>query len=160
MGAEYFTTYGHGKDVHDAFRQASEEAAHWHGHGGYTGTIAEVGDFHLFTRVKGCRISPRALADAALDTETYDVWDKDLGRYVTPKPSPKERAARRKIERAFNTKAYDQTAVRFMKAVIGSKWEPCAAIEVTGKEATEYKAQRGLKGTHNKVFFFAGFASC
>lgn len=41
MGAEQFVTYAKGSNMQDAFHSAHEEAAWEHGHGGYTGTIAE-----------------------------------------------------------------------------------------------------------------------
>jgi len=155
MGASYFVTYGHGKDVGSAFEQARNEALYWEGHGGYTGTIAEVHSCVLFTRVHGCRTSPESLMDAALDAEVYQIYDYETNSMVTPKPTTEQRKARDKIVRAFG----ERDADRFMEAVTGSKWEPCAAIEITGKAATAYKGKKGLKGTHNKVFLFAGFAS-
>lgn len=44
MGADEFTTLGVGKSMADAFRQARERAQWEHGHGGYSGTIAEKGN--------------------------------------------------------------------------------------------------------------------
>ncbi|MER0477053.1 hypothetical protein ABR737_01540 [Streptomyces sp. Edi2] len=41
MGAEYFSVYQDGTAVEHAFRDAVEDAEYEHGHGGYTGTIAE-----------------------------------------------------------------------------------------------------------------------
>ena len=41
MGADTFTTSAKGRTAEEAFRAAREDACHWHGHGGYTGTIAE-----------------------------------------------------------------------------------------------------------------------
>lgn len=45
MGACDFSTYAAGKTPEAAFRAAWEQAAWEHGHGGYTGTIAEKGWF-------------------------------------------------------------------------------------------------------------------
>lgn len=155
MGASYFTTYGHGKDVEAAFKQATDEALYWHGHGGYSGTIAEVPGCRLFTRAKGCRTSPEALLDAALNCIQYDTYDPKLDRWVKEELSPDAKVSWLKIARAFG----ERNADAFIDAVVGSKWEPCAAIEVTGKQAVEYKERAGLKGTRNKVFVFGGFAS-
>lgn len=44
MGACDFTCRGFGKNARRAFNSAVQEAQHWHGHGGYTGTIAEKGE--------------------------------------------------------------------------------------------------------------------
>jgi hypothetical protein len=45
MGAEFFTQAGSGDTAVQAFKQAREAAEHEYGHGGYTGTLAEKGDF-------------------------------------------------------------------------------------------------------------------
>jgi len=47
MGADTFTTAAKGGTAQEAFRAAQEEASYWHGHGGYTGTIAEKVDFAM-----------------------------------------------------------------------------------------------------------------
>ena len=47
MGAETFTTSAKGRTAEEAFRAAREDACHWHGHGGYTGSIAEVASYIL-----------------------------------------------------------------------------------------------------------------
>jgi hypothetical protein len=41
--------YGKADDVNDAFRQAVKEAKYEHGHGGYTGSIAEKHSVKLLT---------------------------------------------------------------------------------------------------------------
>ena len=41
MGAATFTNYQSGEAVEDCFKNAVANALHCHGHGGYTGTIAE-----------------------------------------------------------------------------------------------------------------------
>jgi hypothetical protein len=45
MGAHTFYTRARGPDAESAFRNAVEEAQYHHGHGGYTGTIAEKNSF-------------------------------------------------------------------------------------------------------------------
>jgi hypothetical protein len=45
MGACTFEQYGQGKTAQEAFRRARDEAAWEHGHGGYTGTLAEKHEF-------------------------------------------------------------------------------------------------------------------
>ena len=49
MGATTFTTSAKGRTAEEAFRTAREDACHWHGHGGYTGSIAEKGGLVLIT---------------------------------------------------------------------------------------------------------------
>lgn len=41
MGADTFEIFGYGKTAREAFSAAREDAQYEHGHGGYTGTIAE-----------------------------------------------------------------------------------------------------------------------
>jgi hypothetical protein len=41
MGAAQFVTPGKGKTAGEAFQKAVEQACHFYGHSGYTGTIAE-----------------------------------------------------------------------------------------------------------------------
>jgi hypothetical protein len=45
MGAETFETFGYGKTAQEAFSVARKDAQYEHGHGGYTGTIAEKQNF-------------------------------------------------------------------------------------------------------------------
>lgn len=47
MGAEFTTHWETGVSPRAAFVLAREEAAYWHGHGGYTGTLAEKDSFVL-----------------------------------------------------------------------------------------------------------------
>jgi hypothetical protein len=45
MGAEVFEVISHGATPQEAYDAAVAEALYWHGHGGYTGTIAEKPGF-------------------------------------------------------------------------------------------------------------------
>jgi hypothetical protein len=75
MGAESFYTEAKGKTAKDAFRVAVEEAAYYHGHGGYTGTIAEKSSFEEI-RVpddKDPEDYARELMDAC-DPRVDDKW--------------------------------------------------------------------------------------
>ena len=45
MGANTFSQIGRGATAKLAFRSAVDEAAYEHGHGGYTGTLAEKFEF-------------------------------------------------------------------------------------------------------------------
>jgi hypothetical protein len=47
MGAHQFTHKAYGANANEAFMQARKEAQYRHGHGGYTGTIAEKHDFEM-----------------------------------------------------------------------------------------------------------------
>lgn len=45
MGAATFTNIGRGINARAAFNSVTQEAQHEHGHGGYSGSIAEKGSF-------------------------------------------------------------------------------------------------------------------
>lgn len=53
MGATDFSTKASGTTARKAFKQARDDAAFQHGHGGYTGTIAEKHDFEMIAALKG-----------------------------------------------------------------------------------------------------------
>ena len=48
MGATSFSTIMRGDTLDEAYRRATEDAYYWHGHDGYTGTIAEKSGCLLF----------------------------------------------------------------------------------------------------------------
>jgi hypothetical protein len=52
MGAQTFTHKAKGKTAKDAFQQAVSDARYEHGHGGYTGTLAEKSDFVMIALPK------------------------------------------------------------------------------------------------------------
>lgn len=66
MGACDFITVARGKSAKEAFQRAVGDAAYEHGHGGYTGTIAEKRDFVMI---------PYAVPD--------DVSDIDAARFAS-----------------------------------------------------------------------------
>ena len=49
MGATTFETEAIGDTAGEAFDRAVKSALHWNGHGGYTGTIAEVQAYKMYT---------------------------------------------------------------------------------------------------------------
>ncbi|MFK0142472.1 hypothetical protein [Streptomyces murinus] len=76
MGAYDFITTSSGDDVDTAFDRARDEAAWEHGHGGYTGTIAEKDEFVM---VADSPMSPAAAEKYAvhlLNTNDERIRDK------------------------------------------------------------------------------------
>ena len=68
MGAVDFYCEVEGENAQDAFTQAQADALYWHGHSGYTGTVAEKMSFKLF----GCPtsgVTARDVVDAILIDE-------------------------------------------------------------------------------------------
>lgn len=85
MGGEVFFTKASGSSPRQAFRSAVEDAAWEHGHGGYTGTIAEKHDFVMIEVPEGK--DPGRYADELInegDPRVDDKWGPagciDLGK--------------------------------------------------------------------------------
>jgi len=78
MGAEIFSTYQSGKDVAQAFREAVNAAAWEHGHGGYTGTLAEKDDYVVIGG-DGAELQPR-MNWTRLEVEWPDATPVSLGQ--------------------------------------------------------------------------------
>jgi hypothetical protein len=52
MGAETFDCTFAGVDAKEAYQEAVKDAQYWHGHAGYTGTIAEKSGYVMITNTK------------------------------------------------------------------------------------------------------------
>jgi hypothetical protein len=76
VGASTFETYSDGTDVHAAFHDAVEQAGWEHGHGGYTGTIAEKTDYVIITREPMSHDDASRLASDLLHDDDPRVADK------------------------------------------------------------------------------------
>jgi hypothetical protein len=75
MGSQVFFDYAEGADAKQAFNAAVEEAAYMHGHGGYTGTIAEKHGFGVLSKPLS-REAAEALADKMLEEGHPAIDDK------------------------------------------------------------------------------------
>jgi len=53
MGATDFSTKSSGATAREAFKLARDDAAYEHGHGGYSGTIAEKSGFEMIAALEG-----------------------------------------------------------------------------------------------------------
>ena len=77
MGASTFETLGTGHSAREAFQSAVENARWEHGHGGYTGTIAEKNEFVMIPlpedRANDWGPYARELIDQA-DPRIDDKW--------------------------------------------------------------------------------------
>lgn len=74
MGGTTFMTRARGKTAREAFDEAKAYAQHMHGHGGYTGTIAEKYSFTVINAPPGS--DPRKFAQGLLDEADPRVDDK------------------------------------------------------------------------------------
>ena len=77
MGADIFYTFGSGKTAQEAFAAAREHEAWEHGHGGYTGSLAEKSDFTTIGTVVLSEADAYDLADRLIhdaDPRIDDKW--------------------------------------------------------------------------------------
>lgn len=74
MGACSFMTTATGATAREAFASAQREARHEHGHGGYSGTIAEKGGFVSIACPAG--VDAREHANALLASDDERISDK------------------------------------------------------------------------------------
>lgn len=74
MGACEFFTVGYGNTAKEAFDAAVKQAQYLHGHGGYTGTIAEKRDFTVI-EVPGGK-DPEEYAAELMESDDHWVYDK------------------------------------------------------------------------------------
>ena len=75
MGASDFFVTSTGASPKEAFTRAVQEARYWHGHGGYTGTIAEKSEFVLIAVPEGQppkEYAQRLVSDG--DRRVDDKW--------------------------------------------------------------------------------------
>lgn len=76
MGGTTFDHYAPGANVADAFRDASDEAAYEHGHGGYTGTLAEKPSYVVITNTPMLEAEAYKLAHDLIDKGDPRIDDK------------------------------------------------------------------------------------
>ena len=163
MGAMYFSQVGIGRDVSDAFHTAREQAGWEHGHGGYTGTLAEKYDYVVFDLPNGWKSVdllrtaqlaeyPERLEGRADPVVTKRMDEADRKRYLARRAADKRLLA--KALATFGPAGLDRLA-----AVYADKWGPAGAVQMTGAEAAKVKASMCRKGSHDKVFLFFGSAS-
>ena len=77
MGAATFYVLTRGQTATQAFNEAVREAQYEYGHGGYTGTIAEKGEFVLIdTQTFYTRATVMARAEELIDSQDPRVDDK------------------------------------------------------------------------------------
>lgn len=162
MGADTFFARNAGKDARDAFSNAVEDARYRHGHEGYTGTIAEKSGFHLVD-LKALGMTRARFDKAMAAADAYLFADADMFEYqrankaTVRKAETARKRARAKLERIAGN---NTSAILSLAKQYDDKWGPALCVEVTGKAAREWKAQRGLARKRVRVFDFFGWASC
>jgi hypothetical protein len=75
MGASSFIARGKGNSAREAFNEAVQEACWEHGHGGYTGTIAEKDSFVMIDEKEMTRAEIRDYIETHWEDERIqDKW--------------------------------------------------------------------------------------
>jgi len=112
MGAETFFATATGSSARSAFLEAVDQARHWHGHGGYTGTIAEKRDFVLIRDAFDAIVARARAAGHGPFVEGL------LGRMEL---TPERRAA-----------VTAHLLIQLADPRVDDKWGPAGCIEVPG----------------------------
>ena len=137
MGATIFQNIETGKTAQEAFDKAVEEA-HWmHGHGGYSGTIAEKHEFTEFPRPKGMkRATVLKMVRKLMDVQfTCDCHPKEqFPFYPCDKGKPNVAPLQARYPKCNILKMYN---------VYDDKWGPSLCMSLPNNE-----------------YLFAGWASC
>ena len=110
MGASEYMNVGRGKTAQIAFDKVAENARHDHGHGGYSGTIAEKYSMVEFPRPKGMQAKTMVQAVKDMSRIGFD----DAGNAQTDKVQAK----------------YPKLRIAAMFEVYNDKWGPSLAIEL------------------------------
>ena len=76
MGAHMFYKRADGEDAESAFRSAVKKAQYYHGHGGYTGTIAEKTSFTSIPESEVGDTDPTEYAGQLIDEQDSRIDSK------------------------------------------------------------------------------------
>jgi len=138
MGADSFEDYGSGATVAEAFHAVVERALWEHGHGGYSGTIAEKGQYALVNVPAGTDV--RGLVDTL---SMYGYWKQQAGRdsFEHHNQMGKDEAKAKIAEAKAKFPGIDLSK---LTDIYGDKWGPCLAIptEPVRKMVTVTKKSR------------------
>lgn len=138
MGAAEFFEVAIGKTMGEAFDKAYEQAQWEHGHGGYSGTLAEKHSV-VDCGVLPARWTGRDFADAVAAARSGDADGWGLA----------DRAYRLRMKRLVERLRRDvpDAVIRRMVDVYHDKWGPAVGIELTGKDLKaakdRYESTRG-----------------
>lgn len=154
MGGSGFSTVVHGKNAEEAFSSARDDAKWEHGHGGYTGTIAEKHEYRLFQAPDG--VSSQDLEAMVWSQCTFVEVEISREEWLKPHPGVGLRSRGDKYYRVETKPMPDQheALVARMQAVAHDKWGPCVGVELSGAELAEarerYAKNRGRLIEHDR----------
>jgi hypothetical protein len=140
MGACDFVQEGIGKDAKDAFWKAQDEAAYLYGHGGYSGSLAEKGDFVDLTTI---------VTRYAKDNGYKYPQDRTITQIVYAALGGLDEWSKKRLNSKWHNLA------KTIGQYVDDKWGPAGMIELRGSRSKELK--RGTRGKTAYVIF--GWAS-
>lgn len=152
MGATNFSTVAAGKTAAEAMRAAVEEAHWWHGHGGYSGTIAEKRGHVEFTLPPGVTAERlEATVWAALD----ERWAAEGAARRGEAPAPAKHLAL--LEQWLGKR----DAARIIDTA-DDKWGPAVAVRLGKAEGAAHvpRTPTGRAKAGYAAYLFFGYASC
>ena len=88
MGADVFMIIATGVSARDAFTNARQEALHYNGHRGYTGSIAEKGSFRTITVPEKQDYTVISLKEGHEPREYADVLIDEMDQRINNKWGP------------------------------------------------------------------------
>lgn len=139
MGAYAFTEVAFGDSARQAFNAAVEHAQWEHGHGGYTGTIAEKHAFTVIARPRGEELTTSEFAKLVKEASYESQFDDDWIDENVPEAW--------------------QPAVRKAVDLYEDKWGPAVAMRLTEAEQEEDRDAWDARGDGPMGFLFFGMAS-
>lgn len=152
MGATNFSTVAAGSTVAKAMGAAIKEALYWHGHGGYSGTIAEKSHFVEFTLP--ARITSERFEDVAWKAMD-ERWANEgrLHRAEKPKRTPNLDQLVKWLGKANADRCLE---------TMDDKWGPCVAVRLGATEGKPHipKTPTGKCKAGYAAYRFFGLASC
>lgn len=152
MGATTFSTVAAGKTAADAYRAAVTDARYWHGHGGYSGTIAEKGGWVEYTLP--ARVTAEKF-EATVWNALDEKWSAEGAEYRGEKPKPAKHLAL--LEQWLGKR----DAARIIEDA-NDKWGPAVVVRLGKTEGAAHipKTPTGKCKAGYAAYRFFGYASC
>jgi hypothetical protein len=126
MGAEQFFQVESGKNAREAFNRAVEQACWEHGHGGYSGTLAEK---HSFVEIR----VPKEMDPALFANMVEAYWPGQAKSSWCPEGEPESCGGsyNQKLNQAFTELSdTDKNAVREAYQAVQDKWGPAGCVDL------------------------------
>ena len=158
MGATDFSQDASGKSAKEAFSRAVEQAQYEHGHGGYSGTIAEKGgDGFVMLPALPPRWTAQKVEDLIGTAQYGESYKASNGTWKIRRGSQAKAA---EALEDYLARGMSRLSVRQLLALCDDKWGPALCVEVAARERADYIRWQGKLRRGDRVFRFFGTASC